>query len=262
MPGRTEKKKRQGTYTPAFKGGKRGQNAQNAGRKTLRHATRGENWSPRLSTYDLSSPSPTSYVYLHVYPRTDLGYVYSPPSLGAVVVSTPTSDKPLILFIKREINIASRCPPRRRRRCTQREAKGEGAREEEIGECGRWTFKTDRVSPSTPLWSNPDPRLSLVIPNVAECGMKLVLNPPRSDAVERDPRPVTGCRTFRYSSTWPSAETRLAGDINVVWEGLRGRRHHRSSIIASFFPLASRSRVETIAWDFFFPSKTVRDKRI
>lgn len=131
MPGRTEKKKRQGTYTPAFKGGKRGQNAQNAGRKTLRHATRGENWSPRLSTYDLSSPSPTSYVYLHVYPRTDLGYVYSPPSLGAVVVSTPTSDKPLILFIKREINIASRCPPRRRRRCTQREAKGEGEREEE-----------------------------------------------------------------------------------------------------------------------------------
>lgn len=76
-------------------------------------------------------PPPTSYVYLHVYPRTDLGYIYSPPSLGAVVVSTPTSDKPLILFIKREINIASRCPPRRRRRCTQREAKGEGERGEE-----------------------------------------------------------------------------------------------------------------------------------
>lgn len=40
MPGRTEKKRRHGTYTPPFKGGKRGQNAQNAGRKTLRHATR------------------------------------------------------------------------------------------------------------------------------------------------------------------------------------------------------------------------------
>lgn len=62
------------------------------------------------------------------------------------------------------------------------------------------------------------PGLSLVIPNVAECGMKLVLNPPRSDAVERDPRPVTGCRTFWYSGTWASAETRLAGDINVIRE--------------------------------------------
>lgn len=48
--------------------------------------------------------------------------------------------------------------------------------------------------------------------------MKLVLNPPRSDAVERDPRPVTGCRTFWYSGTWASAETRLAGDINVIRE--------------------------------------------
>lgn len=167
----------------------------------------------RLSTYDLSPP-----LLLRVLTRVRIqgrrqGYIYSPPI--SPVVSTPSGRINRLFYSSNVKSILhSRCPPRRRRvYCTQRE------RERERGEDRRMRAMDVQNRSCISVYACViQPGLSLVIPNVAECGMKLVLNPPRSDAVERDPRPVTGCRTFWYSGTWASAETRLAGDINVIRE--------------------------------------------
>lgn len=166
----------------------------------------------RLSTYDLSPP-----LLLRVLTRVRIqgrrqGYIYSPPI--SPVVSTPSGRINRLFYSSNVKSILhSRCPPRRRVYCTQRE------RERERGEDRRMRAMDVQNRSCISVYACViQPGLSLVIPNVAECGMKLVLNPPRSDAVERDPRPVTGCRTFWYSGTWASAETRLAGDINVIRE--------------------------------------------
>lgn len=104
----------------------------------------------RLSTYDLS-PLPSSYVYLHVYVSKDGGKDTS-TRLSLVhpcCFHSKRSDKPLILFIKREINIAFALSAKTEEGVLY--AKRERERGAKIGECGRWTFKTDRVSPSTPV---------------------------------------------------------------------------------------------------------------
>lgn len=155
MPGRTEKKRRQGTYTPPFKGGKRGQNAQNAGRKTLRHATRGENWSPRPRTIYPPPPLPLTCTYTCIQGRISdtstrrhlSGPLLFPRQRRINRLFYSSNVKSILHRVVRQDGGGGVHKERRRER--ERERGGGGG--EEIGECGRWTFKTDRVSPSTPL---------------------------------------------------------------------------------------------------------------
>lgn len=95
-------------------------------------------------------PLPSSYVYLHVYVSKDGGKDTS-TRLSLVhpcCFHSKRSDKPLILFIKREINIAFALSAKTEGVLYAKRERERGAK---IGECGRWTFKTDRVSPSTPV---------------------------------------------------------------------------------------------------------------